>query len=169
MNGIHSGTPTRISGAQASECERVFWRWLYFMPTRLQFAAKPIAAHFRLRRRLRGIRHRFATSTGQLAVQISPSKRLNIFPLQARLFGFCALNSKAAKVSAQLHFPFLTISIARTLALCDNLCGCACSSHFTLTGRVAAERPFRQPLRTAHCSTIISCICALLVFFCPWF
>lgn len=169
MNGAYLGTPTRMSRAQASHHKRIFWRWSFFKPSRLRSAAKPMFALFWSRRRLRGIRHRIAFPTGQLAVLINPCKAPeNLHSSGQTLWILCNLfEGRQGQRSVAPSLPFLTISIARTLALCDNLCGCPC--HVTLTGRAAAEGSFSQPLRPIHRLTITSCTCALLDFSCPWF
>ena len=169
MNGANSGTPTRISGAQAFDCKRIFLRWSFFKPSRLRFAAKPMFALFWSRRRLRCIRYRNASPTGQLAVLINPCKAPeNLHSSGQTLWILCNLfEGRQGQRSIAPSLPFLTISIARTLALCDNLCGCPC--HVTLTGRAAAEGSLSQPLRPIHRLTIASCTCALLDSCCPWY
>lgn len=90
------------------------------------------------------------------------------------LFTLRSLNSvhftwKASLQALDRSFLYFTDSIARTLSLCDNLCGCACPAHYTPIGRIAAVRPFRQPLRFAHCPAFTPCTCASHASSCLWF
>ena len=65
-------------------------------------------------------------------------------------------------------YPAHTNPVARTLALCDNHCGCVWSFHLTPTRRVASVPLSRQTQRIAQISAFTSCTCALHAFCFPW-